>query len=304
MKIKSKKNILVTGCAGFIGFHLTKQLLKKNFSVYGIDNINNYYNVNYKKDRLRFLKSYKNFNFENIDLCNSKKISKFFKKKKFTYVYHLAAQAGVRYSLQKPRKYLNSNIIGFFNLLEELKLNKPENFIFASSSSVYGDNRVPFKETQPLKKPISFYSTTKISNELFAENYSKIYGLKTICVRLFTVYGPFGRPDMAIYKFFESFYKRKKIFLRDKGIHQRDYTYIDDITNALLNCIDLKIYSKLSTFEIFNLGNSKPISTADLIKKIKKISNLPYPQIVNEKSIAESKKTNADIFKAKKKIKF
>lgn len=301
---KKKINILVTGCAGFIGFHLAKLLLNKKFNVYGLDNLNNYYSAKYKKARLKFLRSYKNFYFDNIDISKKNKIQTYFKKKNFDYVYHLAAQAGVRYSLKKPRKYLDSNLIGFFNLLEELKKNKPKNFIFASSSSVYGNNLAPFNETQSIKKPISFYSTTKIANEFFAENYSKIYDLKTICLRLFTVYGPFGRPDMAIYKFFESFYKNKKIYLRDRGLHQRDYTYVDDVVKAMANCIDRKIYLKLKKYEIFNLGNSQPISTLNLLKKIKKISNLPYPKIINEKSVAESKKTHANIFKAKKKLKF
>ncbi len=253
---------------------------------------------------MKILNSYKNFYFRNIDICNNKKLVEYFKKKKFKYVYHLAAQAGVRYSLKNPRNYLNSNIIGFFNLLEQLKNKKPENFIFASSSSVYGNNITPFKETQSIKKPISFYSTTKISNELFAENFSKIYGIKTICLRLFTVYGPFGRPDMAIFKFFESFYKRKNIFLRDNGNHQRDYTYIDDVSDAMLNCIKKKFYSKLGLFEIFNLGNSKPISTINLLRKIKHISKLSYPKIITVKSIAESKKTKANILKAKRKLNF
>ena len=199
---------------------------------------------------------------------------------------------------------MDSNVIAFFNLLEIIKNNKPQNFIFASSSSVYGDTKTPFSEKQNIKNPISFYSTTKITNELFAENYSKIYDLKTTCLRLFTVYGPFGRPDMAIYKFFKSFYTKQKIFLRDKGYHQRDYTYVDDIIEAMLKCIDKKKYSKFKIYEVFNLGNSHPIKTNILLQKIKKISNLPYPDIIHTKSVAESKKTNANNSKAKKLLDF
>lgn len=302
--IRRKNSILITGCAGFIGYHLTLKLLNKNFNVFGIDNINRYYDISYKLNRLKILKKYKNFKFQKIDLSNKNDLTSYFENKKFKYIFHLAAQAGVRYSLEKPRKYLDSNIIAFFNLLEIIKNNKPQNFIFASSSSVYGDTKTPFSEKQNIKNPISFYSTTKITNELFAENYSKIYDLKTTCLRLFTVYGPFGRPDMAIYKFFKSFYTKQKIFLRDKGYHQRDYTYVDDIIDAMLKCIDKKKYSKFKTYEVFNLGNSYPIKTNILLQKIKKISNLPYPDIINTKSVAESKKTNANNSKAKKLLDF
>jgi len=304
MKNIKKNNILVTGCAGFIGYHLTLKLLNKNFNVFGIDNLNNYYDKNYKLNRLKILKKYNNFNFQKIDLSNKNKLTGFFNNKKFKFIFHLAAQAGVRYSLEKPRKYLESNVVGFFNLLEIIKNNKPDNFIFASSSSVYGNESTPFNEKQYIKNPVSFYSTTKITNELFAENYSKLYNFKTTCLRFFTVYGPFGRPDMAIYKFFKSFYKKQKIFLRDKGIHQRDYTYVDDITSAMLNCIVKKIYSKFKLYEVFNLGNSQPISTIRLLKKIKKISKLPYPQVIHTKSVAESKKTNANNSKARKLLNF
>ena len=297
--IRRKNSILITGCAGFIGYHLTLKLLNKNFNVFGIDNINSYYDISYKLNRLKILKKYKNFKFQKLDLSNKNDLTSYFENKKFKYIFHLAAQAGVRYSLEKPRKYLDSNVIAFFNLLEIIKNNKPQNFIFASSSSVYGDTKTPFSEKQNIKNPISFYSTTKITNELFAENYSTIYDLKTTCLRLFTVYGPFGRPDMAIYKFFKSFYTKQKIFLRDKGYHQRDYTYVDDIIEAMLKCIDKKKYSKFKIYEVFNLGNSHPIKTNILLQKIKKDQICHILTLFIQKVLLNQKKQTLIIQKQK-----
>ena len=198
--------ILVTGCAGFIGYHISQKLLKyKKYNVVGIDNIDNYYDINLKIDRLNFLKKKKNFQFKKIDISNKKKLLNLYNNYKFDVVLNLAAQAGVRYSIENPQKYFNSNLIGFFNILEASRIYKIKHLIFASTSSVYGNNkRFPLKENYNTDKPLSFYAATKKSNEVLAHSYSSIYNLPITALRFFTVYGPFGRPDMSLFKFVKS----------------------------------------------------------------------------------------------------
>jgi UDP-glucuronate 4-epimerase len=206
------KIYLITGSAGFIGFHLSKNILSnKNTRVIGLDNINNYYSVNLKKSRLNILKKYKNFHFYKADISNNKKVRQIFANEKPEIVYNLAAQAGVRYSLQNPESYTKSNLLGFFNILDACKENKVKHFLFASTSSAYGNqNKMPIEESFNIDKPIQFYAATKSSNELMAYSYSDLYNMKITALRFFTVYGPWGRPDMALFKFTKNILSNKK----------------------------------------------------------------------------------------------
>ena len=225
---------LITGVAGFIGFSLALKLLKKNKLVLGIDNLNQYYDINLKKSRLKILKKYKNFSFLKIDLTNDFILKKKLNRKKIKSIYHMAAQAGVRYSLEAPREYIKSNIIGFFNILELSKTKKVKHLIYASSSSVYGANKnFPFDEKNSCTHPIQLYAATKISNESMAHSYSSLYNLPTSGIRFFTVYGPWGRPDQALFIFTKNILNKKKINLFNYGNHTRDFTYIDDIVNGI-----------------------------------------------------------------------
>ena len=242
-----KKIQLVTGVAGFIGFSLALSLLKKKYKIIGIDNLNNYYDINLKKSRLKILKKFKNFEFIKIDLKQYKDLNKIFIKKKINIVYHLAAQAGVRYSIEAPRAYINSNIIGFFNVLELCKTHRIKHLIYASSSSVYGANKnFPFSESDNCTHPIQLYAATKLSNESMAHSYSALYKLPTSGVRFFTVYGPWGRPDQALFLFTKNILENKKINLFNYGNHTRDFTYIDDVIEGLI-----KIGKKIPTNNIF-----------------------------------------------------
>ena len=272
--------ILITGGAGFIGFHLSKFLLDKNFTVYGLDNLNNYYDVDLKKKRLKVLNDYKKFIFLKIDLSDKKKLYKGLRAKKFDYVVNLAAQAGVRYSITKPDEYLKSNLIGFCNLLNFIKDKKIKHFLFASTSSVYGiDNSKTFKEDSPAVFPIQFYAATKRSNELIAHSYSYIYKLPSTALRFFTVYGPWGRPDMALFKFTKNILNNKKIEVYNYGKHNRDFTYIDDVVKSiylLIKKIPKKKYeknlsnSKDAPFSIINIGGGKKVKLMNFIKEIEK----------------------------------
>ena len=258
MKKKNKKiTILVTGCVGFIGFHVSHFLTTKGYNVIGIDNVNTYYDVKLKKDRLSILKKKKNFNFIKIDISNNLKLKKIFVKKKFEYVIHLAAQAGVRFSIYNPKVYFKSNIEGFFNLINLSLEKKVKHFIFASSSSVYGDQiKFPLRENFNTDNPKSFYAATKKSNEIMAYSYSSIYGMKNTALRFFTLYGSYGRPDMAIFKFTNSIFKNKKIQLFNNGNHFRDFTHIDTFLHIIEKLI-FKPSKKKTPFNIFNIGNGK-----------------------------------------------
>ena len=216
--------ILITGCCGFIGFNISKYLLDKGFKIFGVDNLNDYYDVKIKKERLREIKKYKNFKFNKLDISNNKQLKKVFLKNKFNSVINLAAQAGVRYSIENPRKYLMSNTVGFYNILENSRIKSIKNLIFASSSSVYGDkSKFPIKETDNLN-PKNFYGLTKKNNEEMAETYSNLYKMNICGLRFFTVYGEWGRPDMFMLKYINS---KKKFDLFNKGEHYRDFTYIN-----------------------------------------------------------------------------
>ncbi len=264
------KKIIVTGCCGFIGFSLSKKLLgDKNIQIIGIDIINDYYDVNLKKQRLKLLKENKNFQFKKIDIKNYNLLEKIFKNKKIDIVYNLAAQAGVQYSIKNPKKYMDSNCVGFFNILELSRVNSIKKIFYASSSSVYGDSKkFPVKENFDLN-PKSFYGFSKKANEEMAAIYSRYYNIKIIGLRFFTVFGPWGRPDLVINKLIDSFYKNKIFYLNNFGKHMRDFTYIDDVINII---IKLSKSNKIKQKnDIFNICGSKPISLIHLVKLFKRI---------------------------------
>ncbi|MDR2440414.1 MAG: NAD-dependent epimerase [Planctomycetaceae bacterium] len=272
------KKILVTGSAGFIGFHITNYLLKNNWQIIGLDNLNDYYNVKLKKDRLQqLLNQKKEFEFIHADIIETEKLETLFKKHSFDTIIHLAAQAGVRYSLENPRVYIDSNIVGFLNILECCRKYNVKHLIYASSSSVYGLNtKQPFSEKDPVDHPASLYAATKKSNELMAHTYSHLFGLPTTGLRFFTVYGPWGRPDMAIFKFTKAILENKPIDVYNNGKMKRDFTYIDDIVDGIICVVDhIPTYNSTDNFSspatskypfrIYNIGNNKPVELLELI---------------------------------------
>lgn len=271
--------ILITGCAGFIGYHLAKKLILKNIKVIGVDNINKYYDTKLKIARLKDLYKInkKCFSFFKVDIHNQKKFENIFKKnKKVTHVVNLAAQAGVRYSISNPQSYVNSNLVGFANVLENCKNYKIKNLIFASTSSVYGANKkMPYKESDNTDTPIQFYAATKKSNEVMAHSYSHLYKIQTIGLRFFTVYGPWGRPDMALFKFTKNILAGKKIDIYNYGNHSRDFTYIDDIIDSIFILIKRKrkIFNKKTSFEILNIGKGHSDKLIDYISLIESYLN-------------------------------
>tara|TARA_Y100000741_G_scaffold363943_1_gene353451 strand:+ start:2353 stop:3309 length:957 start_codon:yes stop_codon:yes gene_type:complete len=261
--------ILVTGSAGFIGFHLCKKLLEQGEKVYGIDNLNDYYDVNLKKARLEILKKFKNFKFYEIDIANRDLTNKAFKEIKPNKVVNLAAQAGVRYSITNPHVYMDSNLVGFLNIIEECRHNNVDGLVYASSSSVYGKNKKsPSSIKDPVDQPISLYSATKKANELIAHSYSHLYGLNTTGLRYFTVYGPWGRPDMAMYIFTKKITLNEKINVYNNGKMRRDFTFINDIINGTCSAIE-----KNHACEVFNLGNNKSEKLMDIIATIEESLN-------------------------------
>jgi len=278
---------LVTGVAGFIGFHLTLSLLERNIEVIGIDNLSDYYDVNLKNKRLELIhqkSKSKNifFEFFHCDLDNQEKLLNIFQKYKIEKVVNLAAQAGVRYSIENPSAYIQSNLVGFSNLLEISKNFNIKHFIYASSSSVYGGNRnFPFKENQSVDHPVSLYAATKKSNEIIAHSYSHLFNIPTTGIRFFTVYGPWGRPDMALFLFTKAIIEGKSIKVFNNGNMIRDFTYIDDLIESLLRVIekipesnldfnyeDLNPSESWAPYKILNIGNSKPTNLMDYISCI------------------------------------
>ena len=274
---KEKKNIIVTGCAGFIGFHLCLSLLKSNvYNVYGIDNLNSYYSTKLKTDRLNILKkNKKTFKFHKIDISNFSKINALFKKVSFDIVINLAAQAGVRYSIVNPYSYVKSNLLGFSNILELCQSHDVKHLVYASSSSVYGSNKeYPFTEEHKVDTPLSFYAATKISNEMMANAYSNIYNLPITGLRFFTVYGPWGRPDMAPMIFADKIMYKKSITVFNHGNMSRDFTYISDIIEGTYLCC-LKVPKTSDAYQsgdpsvlhrIFNIGNGNPVKLLEFIE--------------------------------------
>ncbi len=262
--------ILVTGAAGFIGFHLCKYLLQKNHPVVGIDNLNDYYDVSLKKARLKELEIFDKFHFHLIDLTHEEKINHLFEQEKFDIVVNLAAQAGVRYSLENPHAYINSNLVGFLNILEGCRHNPVKHLVFASSSSVYGMNsKIPFSTNDPVDYPISLYAATKRSNELMAYTYSHLYNIPCTGLRFFTVYGPWGRPDMALFLFTKAILKGEKIPVFNYGKMQRDFTYIDDIVLGIEKVMQ-KTPSGIPPHKLYNIGNNQPVELLYLIEVLEK----------------------------------
>ena len=294
------QKILITGAAGFIGYHLSRSLLEDGIIVFGVDNLNNYYDTDLKKQRLKRLKSFRNFTFKKIDLIDEKKLNDAFLNFNPSIVIHLAAQAGVRYSIVNPRAYLDSNLIGFHNVIEQCRSFKIEKLIYASSSSIYGLNeKVPFSVNDKTDYPVSLYGATKKSNELVAHAYSHLYGLKTIGLRFFTVYGPWGRPDMAYFSFTKKIIEGRKIEVFNHGNMERDFTYIDDIIDGIRNTIE-----KDFNYEIFNLGNSKSEDLMTMIRIIEKELNIKANIVFQDMQLGDVYKTYADIKKSNKMLEF
>jgi UDP-glucuronate 4-epimerase len=297
--------ILITGCAGFIGFHLCKKiLLNKKFKVYGIDNLNSYYDVKLKDDRLKLLKKNKNFVFKKLSIENTKSIKKYLNNNKFNYLIHLAAQAGVRNSIDNPEIYFQYNVLGFFNILNCLKNRNLKHFLFASTSSVYGDNKkFPLKEEFKTDSPLSFYAATKISNEVMGYAYSNIHKIPMTALRFFTVYGPYGRPDMALFKFTKLILMNKKIPLFNKGIHQRDFTYIDDVVNSIYAIITKPPKTKIP-FRRINIARGSSEKLLKYVNFIEKYLNIRAKKKMLKLQKGDILKTSANINKLKKEINF
>ena len=317
-------NILITGAAGFIGFHLTKKLLDNKIGVYAIDNLNSYYDVKLKKERIKILQNIaKNnkvlFKLYKFDLANKVNFKQLVKKK-FNIIINLAAQAGVRYSLINPHSYINSNITGFLNVLELARNKKKMTVIYASTSSVYGGSTdMPFSEKNTAVHPLQLYAATKRSNELMAHSYSYLFGINTVGLRFFTVYGPWSRPDMSLYTFAKNIMDGKPIDIFNKGNHIRDFTYVDDIVFSIYSLIklnkykDYKIQKTINTknpssssapFEVYNIGNNDPTKLMYYIRLIEK--ELGKKAIKNFISFQKGdiQNTHANVDKLIKKIQY
>ncbi|MBM7453037.1 UDP-glucuronate 4-epimerase [Acholeplasma morum] len=254
---------LVTGAAGFIGYNLSKRLLKENKIVIGVDNLNDYYDVGLKLTRLSLLEKYDNFTFKKIDISDKSTLENLFKNHKITYVINLAAQAGVRYSIDNPDVYIQSNLIGFYNILELCRHYPVKHLVYASSSSVYGSNqKVPFEETDFVDHPVSLYAATKKSNELMAHTYSHLYKIPSTGLRFFTVYGPMGRPDMAYYSFTDKYFKDEVIKVFNNGDFEndmyRDFTYVDDIIEGIIQVLNTPPTDINPMHRVLNIGNNNP----------------------------------------------
>lgn len=304
--------ILVTGCAGFIGFHLTKRLLSEGHEIIGVDNLNDYYPVSLKIARLRLLGidgddfarnkittgRKGKFGFIKADIADKELYDNVLNGMKFDYVCHLAAQAGVRYSIDNPQLYISSNIQGFFNILEYCRHNPVQRLVFASSSSIYGKNlKIPYCESDTADTPISLYAATKKSNELFAHCYSELYGITAIGLRFFTVYGPWGRPDMAPYLFTKAILEGEPVKVFNQGDMLRDFTYVDDIVEGICKVLldePAESPEAKEKFRIYNIGNSKPVNIDDFISLIEKISGNRAQKILLPMQQGDVKATWAD----------
>jgi UDP-glucuronate 4-epimerase len=264
--------ILVTGAAGFIGFHVAQQLLDRGETVIGLDNLNSYYDVTLKQDRLALLKKQEQFLFEYLDISDRPRMEKLFAQHQPDIVIHLAAQAGVRYSIQNPHAYVDSNLVGFVNILEGCRQSKVKHLVYASSSSVYGANReMPFSVDQNVDHPVSLYAATKKANELMAHTYSHLYGIPTTGLRFFTVYGPWGRPDMATFLFTKAILEGRSIDLYNYGKMQRDFTYIDDIIEGIIRVTAHLPTAKpgadsTAPYRVYNIGNHQPVELVRFVE--------------------------------------
>lgn len=270
--------ILVTGCAGFIGMHTSQYLLNQGHEVVGIDNLNDYYSPQLKFDRLKQIQNLKGFSFQKMDIVDADGINELFIENAFDRVVHLAAQAGVRYSIINPKAYIDSNITGFFNILEACRHNKIEHLVYASSSSVYGQNtKLPYSESDQVDHPVSLYAATKKSNELMAHSYSHLYGFASTGLRFFTVYGPWGRPDMSPYIFIKAILEGKPIQLFNYGDMSRDFTYVDDIVRGVVEVVSKPASKEKdgSLHRVFNIGNHQPVSLTEYVRTMERIAGVP-----------------------------
>ncbi|MCR1951317.1 NAD-dependent epimerase/dehydratase family protein [Clostridium sp. DSM 100503] len=303
-----KKIVLITGACGFIGFHLSKFLIGKDYKVVGIDNLNDYYDVTLKEARLDILKQYENFTFYKIDIKHKKDVDDIFNKYKFDYVINLAGQAGVRHSIIDPYSYIDSNIVGFINILEACRYNEVKHLLYASSSSVYGGNKVvPFSENHNVDHPVSLYAATKKSNELMAHSYSNLYDIPTTGLRFFTVYGPWGRPDMAYFSFTKDIIEGNAIKVFNHGKMERDFTYIDDIVESIYRLLPVipkkmdgeqegngEISSSFAPYKIYNIGNSSPVKLEKFISILEKKLELKAKKNYIEMQDGDVKNTYAN----------
>lgn len=301
--------ILVTGAAGFIGFHLSQRLLSRGDMVVGLDNLNNYYDVSLKQDRLSQLESQRTFTFAKLDLEDQEGVNSLFKKHNFDTVVNLAAQAGVRYSLENPHAYINSNILGFTNILEACRYKQVKHLVFASSSSVYGANtKTPFSVHDNVDHPISLYAATKKANELMAHTYSHLYGIPSTGLRFFTVYGPWGRPDMALFLFTKAILSGKPIDVFNFGKMKRDFTYIDDIVEGLVRVIDRIPQgnsnwsgynpdpgTSKAPYKIYNIGNNNPVELLHFINVIEECLGIEAQKNMLPLQLGDVTMTYADV---------
>lgn len=294
------KTYLVTGAAGFIGFHVSRALLDRGDNVVGLDNVNDYYDVSLKEDRLRILRDHQQFTFYKEDLANMEGLARVFADNPIEVVCNMAAQAGVRYSLVNPFAYQKSNLEGFLNLIHLAQQHKAENFVYASSSSVYGSNKkVPFSVKDPVDHPISLYAATKKANELTAHTYSHLYDLPCTGLRLFTVYGPWGRPDMALFIFTRAILSGQPIEVYNYGQMKRDFTYIDDIVQGVLASLDRSV-----SYAIYNLGNSRTVDLLYFIECIEKALGKEAEKKLLPMQPGDVAETYADISESQRELGF
>ncbi len=289
-------SILVTGIAGFIGSHVARVLLERGEQIIGIDNFSDYYDVNLKKNRLKVLENFDNFTFHNVDISNIVSVENIYKKYDFNKVCHLAAQAGVRYSLEAPMEYINTNIVGHTNILECCRNYNVKNIVYASSSSVYGGNtKVPFSVKDRVDNPVSLYAATKRADELISYTYHHLYDLNTIGLRFFTVYGPWGRPDMATWIFTKKIINKEPIDVYNNGNMERDFTYIDDIVTGTISVLDSINKEGLKLSKVYNIGNNKPENLLSFISVIENYLNIKAIKKFKPMQPGDVMKTYADI---------
>lgn len=300
-------DIIVTGAAGFIGFHLSKRLIGDGHAVIGIDNVNDYYDVQLKEDRLVQLTDENSFTFYRQDIAKRDGVNRIFADHKADRVIHLAAQAGVRYSIDHPQAYVESNLVGFVNILEACRQSESPHLVYASSSSVYGNNqKVPFSETDPVDNPISLYAATKKSNELMAYTYSHLYRLPTTGLRFFTVYGPWGRPDMAYFKFADAIRRGDAIDVYNYGDMERDFTYIDDVVEGIVRIMNAPQSGDdlQPPYQLFNIGNNDPVQLTEFIDTLIDAlgSNNKVVKNLQPMQPGDVKRTYADIDRLNQKV--
>jgi UDP-glucuronate 4-epimerase len=310
--------ILITGAAGFIGFHLSKKLLDHSYQIIGIDNLNDYYDPSLKQSRLEILGKYNNFNFHKVDLKDKVEVDNIFETYQPTHVINLAAQAGVRYSIENPYAYVDSNLTGFMNILEACRNYPVEHLLYASSSSVYGGNKVaPFSTNHNVDHPVSLYAATKKSNELMAHTYSHLYGIPTTGLRFFTVYGPYGRPDMAYFSFTKDILADKPIKVFNHGKMERDFTYIDDIVEGIVKLIDKApaankdwdeskddLSTSFAPYKIYNIGNNNPVQLMRFINALESALGKEAEKVYMDMQPGDVLRTYADVSDLERDINF